>query len=381
MTGLTRLLVIAAVTALGLAAVPAVPQPAPLELIDVGVEGADGQAVTGLTRDDFQVTTGGAARPIESFAVGPEQPLSLVLLFDVTSSMDNMIKRSVLRSGVEKWFVDRLAPQDRVHVGSFGKQMSIGAPIAGNPRALMMAVRKALDPRDADTFGPSPIWDAVDLAVETLANASGRRAIILVTDGRATGNRQSRESVAMRAVAARVAVSVVGEDWEMTLRQDGSTGVRRTPRRFARVDCHGDRRALYPRPHQSSGAGPGARAAACRSPWPLHPRLRTARARRQAARARHPCQPSGAEAQGPELVHRAGRGDFTLVVAYSPFAIPSSLQHSAFSIRAFAPCYLTGVGAVSVRLCFVSALLSVAARTKSAFASAIALGSCVFDSV
>jgi hypothetical protein len=36
--------------------------------------------------------------------------------------------------------------------------------------------------------------------------------------------------------------------------------------------------------------------------------------------------------------------------------------------------YFTGVGAVSVRLCFVSALPSVAARVKIAFASAMAFG-------
>lgn len=229
MTRLTHPIVVAVVMVLGLAAASAAPQREPLELVDVAVEGADGQVVTGLTRDDFEIITGGATRPIESFAAGPEQPLSLVLLVDVTSSMDTMIERKVLRSGVEKWFVDRLAPQDRVQVGSFAKQTSIGTPIAANPRALMMAVRKALDPRDEDTFGPSPVWDAVDLAVATLANATGRRAILLVTDGRATGNQQSPESVGMRAIAARVAVSVVGEDWEMTLRQDGSTGVRVRP--------------------------------------------------------------------------------------------------------------------------------------------------------
>jgi hypothetical protein len=43
--------------------------------------------------------------------------------------------------------------------------------------------------------------------------------------------------------------------------------------------------------------------------------------------------------------------------------------------------YLTGVGAASVTLYFVSALLSVAARVKSELASAIALGSSVFESV
>ena len=83
--------------------------------------------------------------------------------------METLSKRKVVRDGVEKWFVDRLSPRDRVHVGSFAKQILIGPPLSGNPRAVFSAVGKALDPREADTLGPSPIWDAIDLAVATLA--------------------------------------------------------------------------------------------------------------------------------------------------------------------------------------------------------------------
>ena len=90
-------------------------------------------------------------------------------------------------------------------------------------------MQKALDPEDIDTHGPSPMWDAIDAAVTALAPTSGRRAVILVSDGRATGNRQSPEEVGLRATAAGVTVSVVGEDWEMTIRQDANTGVRVRP--------------------------------------------------------------------------------------------------------------------------------------------------------
>jgi VWFA-related protein len=208
---------------------PPLRQPSPLVLVDVGVENTDGHAVTGLTRDDFEIVAEGATRPIEFFAVGQERPLSLVLLFDVTISMEALSKRSVVRTGVEKWFVDKLAPRDRVQVGSVAKRTSIGPAVSGNPKALLSAVRSALDPREEDTLGPSPIWDGIDLAVAALARAEGRRAILLVTDGRATGNRLSPEAAAARAAAEGVAVSVVGEDWEMTIRQDGNTGVRVRP--------------------------------------------------------------------------------------------------------------------------------------------------------
>ncbi len=230
--GIAHLIALAACVAFVLAATAAAPpvsQRAPLVLLDVAVEGPDGKTVTGLTRDDFEIVADGAARPVESFAAGREQPLSLVLLLDASASLEFMVERKVLRAAIEKWFVGRLAPQDRVQVGSFAKQISIGPALAGNPRALLAAVRTALDPRDADTLGPSPIWDAVDAAVAALAQASGRRAVVLVTDGRGTGNRQGPEESGARAIAAGVVVNVVGEDWEMTLRQDATSGVRVRP--------------------------------------------------------------------------------------------------------------------------------------------------------
>ncbi len=133
-----------------------------------------------------------------------------------------------MRTGVEKWFVDRLAPRDRVHVGSFARQTSIGPALSGNPKDLLSAVRQALDPREEDTLGPSPIWDAI-AGGRGAGKGRGPAGVVLVTDGRATGNRLSPEEAAARAIAEGVAVSVVGEDWEMTIRQDANTGVRVRP--------------------------------------------------------------------------------------------------------------------------------------------------------
>lgn len=209
------------------ASIPTVAERASLEVIDVAVEGPGGKAVTGLTAQDFELEINGAPRPIESFAAA--RPLSLVLLFDITTSMETMIKRRAISNAFEKFFIGQLQPEDRAQVGSFGRKITIGPPIAGNPRALLTAVQKALDPEDVDTHGPSPMWDAIDAAVTALAPTSGRRAVILVSDGRATGNREAPEDVGNRAVAAGVTVSVVGEDWEMTIRQDAETGVRVSP--------------------------------------------------------------------------------------------------------------------------------------------------------
>jgi len=217
----------AAFLAAGLATTPA--QNSGSLFVDVAVEAPDGQLVTGLSRDDFEIAIAGRSVAVDSLVAGKEQPVSLVLLLDATASIDTDVGRDVIRKAIEKSLLPKLAPRDRVQAGSFAKQIKIGPPLVNDSRALLSAIGKALDLPKAETFGPSPIWDAVALAVETLKNAPGRRAIILITDGRATGNRLDVEEVAARAAAAGVLVNVVGEDSEIVLRQDANTGVRVRP--------------------------------------------------------------------------------------------------------------------------------------------------------
>ena len=213
----------------GVLALAAASRHAPIVLIDVGVEDLDGRTIAGLTRDDFEIVSDGGVRPLEFFAAGRQQPLSLIVLVDVSLSMEFRGKRSVIREEVERRFPLLLAPHDRVQAGAFARRISISPPFAGNSKAFLTAVRKTLDHRDEETLGPSRIWDAVDEAIKALALSDGRRAVLLVTDGQATGNQFGPQEVAMRAVAAGVAVSVVGLDWERTIRQDAETGVRVRP--------------------------------------------------------------------------------------------------------------------------------------------------------
>jgi hypothetical protein len=72
-------------------------------------------------------------------------------------------------------------------------------------------------------LGPSPVWDAVDSAVIALESEAGRRAIILLTDGRSTGNTRSLDQAILHANAAGVAVFVVSEAVDEILLQGAST--------------------------------------------------------------------------------------------------------------------------------------------------------------
>ena len=111
-------LVVAAAVA---AIVPAARQPSNVARVEVAVTGPGGQAAPGLTREDFRVSLDGAPAPLASFA-GPEEPLTIVLLFDVTNSLTNYgdIGREIERS-----FVRALTPKDRARIGGIGNRLKL----------------------------------------------------------------------------------------------------------------------------------------------------------------------------------------------------------------------------------------------------------------
>jgi VWFA-related protein len=207
------------------ASAPRASQPPSLVLLDVAVEERPRVPVYGLELDDFEIVTGGATQPIKYFA-GGERPLALLLLMDVSVSLHEIVERSDLRQSVEKFFLPRLAAVDRLRIGAFAKHLFISPELRSNREPMIAALRRALDPDEDDTFGPSPVWDALYTGIGQLSTTEGRRAVVLVTDGRATGNRHSSEEVARHAMANGVAISIVGEDWDITLHQDGDSGVR-----------------------------------------------------------------------------------------------------------------------------------------------------------
>lgn len=112
-----------------------------------------------------------------------------------------------------KALIPGLGTSDRARIGSVSRILRLSSEFSRKPDALERAVREALDVPDADRYGPTPLWDAIDSAVSTLDDESGRRAIVIVTDGLATGNRLGFEAVLAHAIRANVSVSVVCEWW------------------------------------------------------------------------------------------------------------------------------------------------------------------------
>ena len=139
----------------------------------------DGRLVTTLTRDDFEVRDEGKPQPITLFDNTP-QPVRLIVMLDVSGSMQGNLP--LLRAAAEQLFA-RLGPDDLARVGAFGYETTISPSFTRNSEELLRALPDAIA---ADA--PTPLWRALDEAMDRFADeGEGRPVILVLSDGKDSG--------------------------------------------------------------------------------------------------------------------------------------------------------------------------------------------------
>ena len=194
-------LVLAAVAALGLSAQDRSFR-ASVHMVAVYplVSGADGRLLTDLTRGDFTVLDNGQPAEISVFSSDP-QPITAALLLDMSSSMDSHVAR--VRTAA-MGFVQAIGPADRVRIGTFGSEVALSPLLTGDKAVLARVLREELWPG-----GSTPLWKAIDAGIGSLASESGRRTIVVVTDGIDTST-ATQTGIAERAIAGLYMVYAIG---------------------------------------------------------------------------------------------------------------------------------------------------------------------------
>ena len=148
------------------------------DLVEVYVtaKSRDGTIARDLTRSDFELFEDGKRREIAVFSQSI-QPLSVSLVLDHSSSARSEFPS--IRLAAQE-FVGRLLPPDRVSISTLTWDCP---PFAHDSPTLMSLLRTNL-PSDMG----SPIWSATDRAMSSLESESGRRVILLLSDGDDNGN-------------------------------------------------------------------------------------------------------------------------------------------------------------------------------------------------
>jgi Ca-activated chloride channel homolog len=145
----------------------------------VTVTDRDGRLVTTLNQSDFEVRDDGRPQPITLFDNSP-QPIRLIVMLDVSGSMQGNL--SLLRAASNHLFA-RLHADDLARVGTFGHEVTLSPSFTRDPEELRAALPTAIA---ADA--PTPLWRAVDEAIEAFGDEGEERRVVLVlSDGKDSG--------------------------------------------------------------------------------------------------------------------------------------------------------------------------------------------------
>ncbi len=152
----------------------------------VVVTDASGRPVTGLPKEAFRVRQDGRAQEIAAFENAGELPLTLALAIDSSASM--FLKLPDVSKAVAALLGDGLSSRDRAMLIDFDTQPRLVKSVTRDLDAVSFALRALT----AD--GGTALWDAVGFSLAQLRGISGRKALVVYSDGIDEGERFSFSS-------------------------------------------------------------------------------------------------------------------------------------------------------------------------------------------
>ena len=139
------------------------------------VTDGSGRLVPDLTRDSFEVYDNGKRQEISTFA-SELQPITLVMMLDRSLSMLRNFELVQEAAGV---FVERLLPADKVRIGSFSDRIQVDPREFTSDKTRLQTILKT----ELQPAGPTPLWNAIGVAMTALLHQQGRRVVLVFTDG------------------------------------------------------------------------------------------------------------------------------------------------------------------------------------------------------
>ena len=149
--------------------------------VPVIVSDKQGRYIPDLTQSEFSILQDGKVQKIDFFATS-EEPMNAALLIDTSQSTRNVL--GDIKSAANK-FIKLLQPNDKAMIASFDYSTHVLCSLTSDQDQLRRAVSSAHIP---DDFGTT-LRDAVAETVRNqFAGVTGRKAIILLTDGKDHGS-------------------------------------------------------------------------------------------------------------------------------------------------------------------------------------------------
>jgi VWFA-related protein len=168
--------------------------------LNIGVVDKQGRPITSLTQKDFVVYEDGVKQAIQHFEP-VDAPFSLVLMLDMSGSTVNFRQQLKLAS---QRFLDALAPEDRVAVIQFNKEVKSLTGFTVDRMKTAYAIEIATG------AGETHFYEALKYALRELDKEGKRRkAIVVLTDGLDTSHRNSDRATLSKAQTEAEALATI----------------------------------------------------------------------------------------------------------------------------------------------------------------------------
>ena len=172
-----------------------------LIIVPVSVTDAAGQAVQGLTVNDFRVKEENRQQELDAVRTADQVPLEIALLFDISASTDAMFKFE--QETAAKFLRDVMRPIDRATIITVGERARVIQSRDTAERSI--ASIQSIVPTSQQTA----FYDSVRAAAEHLRRNSPegtRRVIVIISDGEDTNSEGVLRSIwnAERKIADNV---------------------------------------------------------------------------------------------------------------------------------------------------------------------------------
>ncbi len=161
---------------------------------------ANRRLVANLEKEDFSILDDGKPVELALFENGVT-PFTVVVMLDTSASMTGSL--DLLKRASEQFLI-RMLPQDKGQVGAFNDKIQLSGTFTNDRDDLIGALG------DLQFGNPTRIWDAVDVSIEELKSASGRKVVLVFTDGDDTSSKLSFGKVLDKAKAEEVMVYAIG---------------------------------------------------------------------------------------------------------------------------------------------------------------------------
>jgi VWFA-related protein len=187
--------------------------------LPVVVRDKKGALVQNLTKDEFILQVGGKPQTIRYFDKDTNLPLTLGLLVDTSLSQSSVIDDERSASST---FLDQMltSPKDKAFIMQFAAETELLQDVTTSHPLLQAALKEIDTPSkssgssDDDTPARRPhggggtvLYDALFLASdEIMSKQTGRKAVIILSDG---GDRGSRETLVKAIEAAQRADTII----------------------------------------------------------------------------------------------------------------------------------------------------------------------------